>query len=216
MEYLPVEMKVWGNLACFTRPEMKVERVSYPVMTPSAARGMLEAIFWKPEFQWEVREIRVLRPIHYYSILRNEVKSRASYRTAQQRIRQGEGFFADEDRTQRHTLALRDVAYIITADIAVRPGVEEDPTKFRAQFRRRLEQGRCYIMPYLGCREFTACFEEPIGDERPLNLSDDLGLMLFDLDYLSDGSGRGQPRFFNARLERGILHVPPELYRKEG
>src|SRR5215472_844295 len=109
MKYPPIELYVWGKLACFTRPEMKVERVSYEVMTPSAARGMLEAIFWKPEFQWQIREIRVLKPIRYFSILRNEVNSRASYATAQRRIRSGQGYYADEDRSQRHTLCLRDV-----------------------------------------------------------------------------------------------------------
>ncbi|HLW00258.1 MAG TPA: type I-C CRISPR-associated protein Cas5c [Ktedonobacterales bacterium] len=212
MYYPPVEVKVWGDLACFTRPEMKVERASYPVMTPSAARGVLEAIFWKPEFQWEVREIRVLRPIRYFSMLRNEVKSRASYRRAQQRIKGGEGYFADEDRTQRHTLALRDVAYIITADVALRPGVNEEATKFRDQFRRRVEHGQCYIVPYLGCREFAAHFAEPDGKEQPLDLTEDLGLMLFDLKYQGAGSSRGEPYFFMARLEHGILRVPPALY----
>src|SRR5437773_1934793 len=118
MNLPPLEVKVWGDYACFTRPEMKVERVSYTVMTPSAARGVLEAIFWKPEFSWRVREIEVLKPIRYFSILRNEVQRRASGRSA-------EPFYADEDRTQRHTLGLRDVAYVIRADVAVRAHCSE-------------------------------------------------------------------------------------------
>ena len=107
---------MWGAMACFTRPEAKVERVTYEVMTPSAARGILEAIYWKPEMRWQIREIRVLRPIRHISLLRNEVKSVAILSTARQWAQQGGGYCADEDRTQRHTLALRDVAYIIVAD----------------------------------------------------------------------------------------------------
>jgi CRISPR-associated protein Cas5d len=218
MAYAPIELKVWGELACFTRPEMKVERVSYEVMTPSTARGVLSAIFWKPEFQWHIREIRVLRPIRTYSILRNEVNGRAVVRTARGWQQQGGGYFADEDRAQRHTLALRDVAYIIAADVAVKPGINEDPAKYRDQFRRRAERGQCYTMPYLGCREFTAHFAPPDGTERPQEITADLGLMLFDLDYADDASGRGQPRFFHAQLEGGVLRVPLALYdsaRKE-
>ncbi len=130
-EYEPVTVKVWGEYACFTRPEMKVERVSYEVMMPSAARGVLESIFWKPEFQWHVREIRALKPVHYFSIRRNEVNSRATYRTALKWMEEGVGDSADEDRAQRHTLGLRDVAYIIAADVALRDDVREDPAKYR-------------------------------------------------------------------------------------
>jgi CRISPR-associated protein Cas5d len=212
MEYSPVEVKVWGDLACFTRPEMKVERVSYEVMTPSAARGVLEAIFWKPEFQWQIREIRVLRDVKFYSVLRNEVCNRASYRSARQRVEQGGTNYAEDDRAQRHTLALRDVAYIITADVALRSGVAEDPAKYRDQFRRRVARGQCYHMPYLGCREFTGSFGEPDGTEQPIDRTGELGMMLFDIRYDADGSGRGQPCFFQPRLDGGVLRVPPELY----
>jgi CRISPR-associated protein Cas5d len=205
----PLAVKVWGELACFTRPEMKVERVTYPVMTPSAARGVLEAIFWKPEITWHVQEIWVLRPIRYFSILRNEVNQRVSPRAAAAWQRDGGGYEAPADRAQRHTLALRDVAYIIRAHIAVRPGVEEHPAKFRDQFRRRVRDGRCFATPYLGCREFAAAFAEPDGAERPIDLNEDLGPMLLDLAYAADGSGRGTPRFFAARLVHGILRVPP-------
>ena len=203
----PLEVRVWGDFACFTRPEMKVERVTYPVMTPSAARGVLEAIFWKPEFAWRVEEVRVLSEIRYFSLVRNEVKSRASERTAAGWRRNGGGFYADDDRTQRHTLALRDVDYVIRAQVQVKPGVNEDPAKYRDQFRRRVRGGRCFAMPYLGCREFTAHFAEP-GDAVPIDLTEDLGRMLLDVDYHPDGSGRGTPRFFDARLERGVLKVP--------
>jgi CRISPR-associated protein Cas5d len=214
-DYPPLEVKVWGDLACFTRPEMKAERVSYPVMTPSAARGILEAIFWKPEFSWQVREIWVLSQIRHLSILRNEVNHKAMVATAEGWSKNGGGYFAEDDRAQRHTLALRDVAYLIKADALLRSHATQDVAKYRDQFRRRVNQGRCYHRPYLGCREFAAAFGPPDGTERAIGLSDDLGLMLFDLDYASDNSGRGTPRFFSARLEAGILRVPVELYRKE-
>ena len=204
----PLAVKVWGEFACFTRPEMKVERVSYAVPTPSAARGVLEAIFWKPQFTWRVQEIWVLKPIRYFSILRNEVNSRASARAAASWAQSGGGYDASADRAQRHTLALRDVAYVIRAQIDVKPDVESDVAKFRDQFRRRVRQGRCYATPYLGCREFAAFFAEPDGTEQPIALTTDLGPMLLDLDYATDGSGRGTPRFFQARLEHGVLRVP--------
>ena len=203
----PLEVRVWGDFACFTRPEMKVERVTYPVMTPSAARGVLEAIFWKPEFTWRVEEIRVLREIRYFSLVRNEVKSRASERTAKAWRREGGGFYADHDRTQRHALALRDVDYVIRAQVEAKAGIDEDPAKYRDQFRRRVRSGRCFATPYLGCREFTAHFAEPDAT-APIALTEDLGRMLLDIDYDTDGSGRGTPRFFDARLERGVLKVP--------
>lgn len=209
MDYAPVMIKVWGEWACYTRPEMKVERVSYEVMTPSAARGVLEAVFWKPEFAYMIREIRVLKPVKFFSILRNEVNSRAVYATARKRIEQGGTNFAEDDRAQRHTLALRDVAYVIAADVQVRPGVAEDPAKFRDQFRRRVARGQCYHAPYLGCREFAAHFSEPDDTEQPIERSADLGLMLHDLAYATDGRGRSIPYFFAARLERGVVVVPP-------
>src|SRR5579859_3472358 len=143
-DYSPVAVRVSGDLACFTRPEMKVERVSYSVMTPSAARGALEAIFWKPEAIWTVEEIWILSEIRYFSILRNEVNTRASERTAAGWREHGGGYDATADRAQRHTLALRDVSYLIRARIETRPGVAEDSAKFRDQFRRRLRNGQCF------------------------------------------------------------------------
>lgn len=205
----PLSVRVWGDFACFTRPEMKVERVSYPVMTPSAARGVLEAIFWKPEFRWHVEEIRVLAPIRYFSILRNEINTRQSDRSARAWQQTGEGYDAADDRAQRHTLALRDVAYLIAAQVELKPHADAEPAKYRDQFRRRVRDGRCFATPFLGCREFSASFAEPDGGERPIDMTDDLGPMLLDLEYAPDRSGRSTPRFFNARLERGILRVPP-------
>lgn len=203
----PLEVKVWGDLACFTRPEMKVERVSYPVMTPSAARGVLEAIFWKPEFAWRVEEIWVLNPIQYISFLRNEVNTRASERSAREWAEKGGGFSASEDRAQRHTLALRDVAYVIRARPEPRDNTDATRAKFRDQFRRRVARGQCFATPYLGCREFSASFAPPNGTERPISESGSLGRMLLDLDYEPDSSGRAIPQFFNARLNGGVLRL---------
>ncbi len=205
--YPPVEVKVWGDLACFTRPEMKVERVSYPLPTPSAARGILEAIFWKPEFRWRVRQIKVLRPVRWFSVRRNEVKDKVHARTVRGWAKDGiGGYVASERRTQRHTLALRDVAYVISADVELREHVDVDPAKYRDQFRRRVRQGRCFNQPYLGCREFSASYEEPDGSEEPVPWTEDLGLMLYDLVY--DEEGRGEPRFFEAVVVDGVLTVP--------
>ncbi len=225
----PLQVKVWGELACFTRPEFGVERVSYEVMTPSAARGVLEAIFWKPEFHWLVREIEILKPIRHFSILRNEMNSTQSDRSARSWAANGGGYFADDDRAQRHTLCLRDVAYIIRADIELRSHAVDHPAKYRDQFRRRVKRGQCFNQPYLGTREFSAFFGPPTGDERAIEVSDDLGLMLFDVDFVPDANGavsyaghgtdgrkvvRGnaQPRFFQARLENGVLRIPQDMY----
>ncbi len=210
MEHPLLEAKVWGDFACFTRPEMKVERVSYPVMTPSAARGVLEAIFWKPEFDWRIREIWVLKPIKQFSVLRNEVNSKQSPRSAMDWMTKGGAYLADEDRAQRHTLALRDVAYVIRADMELRRHADADVAKYRDQFRRRVQHGQCLHRPSLGCREFPADFCEPDGSESPIDQTEDLGLMLGDLVYRPDG--RGTPVFFDARLENGVLRVPESIY----
>jgi CRISPR-associated protein Cas5d len=208
---VPVEVKVWGEWACFTRPELHVERVTYPVMTPSAARGVLEAIFWKPEFRWRVREIVVLKPIRYFSILRNEVNSVASDRSARAWAKSGGGFIASDDRAQRNTLALRDVSYIIRADVVLHDGVNEHPAKYRDQFRRRVARGQCYAQPYLGCREFTAGFGdvEP-GDTPREPITMPIGRMLLDLDFAPDRCGAATPRFFDAKIENSVLRVKRE------
>ena len=229
----PLEVKVWGDFACFTRPEFGVERVSYEVMTPSAARGVLEAIFWKPEFSWLVREVEVLNPIRHFSILRNEMNSVQSERLARSWEKNGGGYYADDDRAQRHTLCLRDVAYIIRADIAVKPHANEHPAKYRDQFRRRVKRGQCFNQPYLGTREFSAFFGPPDGTETAIDLDDDLGLMLFDVEFVREAKGKvsyaghgpegreivrgdANPVFFPARLEGGVLRVPSELHEGRG
>jgi CRISPR-associated protein Cas5d len=211
MQYPLLELKVWGQYACFTRPEMKTERVSYPVMTPSAARGVMEAIFWKPEFSWRIQEIWVLNHVKFASILRNEVSQKTTIQAAKR------SYYAEDDRTQRHSLILQDVGYLIKADVALRPGVQEDPAKFRDQFRRRVNRGQSYHRPYLGCREFAADFFPVAGDEIPIPLTEELGWMLFDLKFKHNDQGKGisaQPLFFQANLEDGILRVPQEKYEE--
>ena len=220
----PLVVKVWSEQgALFTRPEFGAERVSYPVMTPSAARGVLEAIFWKPEFTWKVREIKVLKPIRHFSILRNETNSWQSASAAKS---EDYHYFADDDRSQRHSLCLRDVAYIITADVILKAHANADVAKYRDQFRRRVKKGQCHHQPYLGTREFSAFFDVPDGSEQTIDRSDELGLMLWDLDFTVDPeakqieflthdenggkvtTGTAKPRFFRARLEQGVLRIP--------
>lgn len=207
----PLEVKIGGDWACFTRPETKVERVSYPIITPSAARGVLEAIFWKPEFAWQVEEIQVLRPIRYFSIMRNEVLGRQTAQIARKWQKDGGGFAAADNRVQRHTLALWDVAYILKATPILKGKPDENPAKYRDQFRRRVDAGRCFSAPYLGCREFAAWFCPPDGTEIPVDLTEDLGSMLLTMEYDPNGSGTAAPRFFNANLDQGVLHVPEIL-----
>jgi CRISPR-associated protein Cas5d len=212
----PLAVRVWGDFACFTRPEMKVERVSYSMMTPSAARGILEAIFWKPEFSWRIQRIAVLKPIRHFSILRNEVNSKVAPQTVTQWMRGAAPapYLADEDRAQRSTLGLRDVAYRIEAQVHLRngqPGCEE--MKYREQFLRRLQRGQCFTRPCLGCREFAADFAPADAGEQPLDRSEDLGQMLFDLRYEEK---RGTPVFFPAKLGNGVLSVPQDLYEEVG
>ncbi len=227
--YLPVKVKVWGEYACFTRPEFGVERVSYDVMTPSAARGILQAIFWKPEMAWRVRKIHVLAPIRHISLRRNETKSVQSERTARRWAEKRQGhYYANRDVAQRQSLFLRDVAYLITADIALQPYAQAHIAKYRDQFRRRVARGQSFTTPYLGTRECSAFFGPPAGTESSIEKSTDLGLMLFDVLYTDDpegpleyrrhsGSvtkvvrGRAEAAFFHARLERGVLSVP-DLY----
>lgn len=204
-----LEVKIWGDHACFTRPETKVERVSYPLIPPSAARGVLEAIFWKPQISWRLHEIWVLQRGRHFSILRNEVNTRASARAARGWQKDGGGFLVEDDRSQRHALVLRDVAYLLRAEQVLHAS-DQHPTKYREQFERRVRKGQCFARPYLGTREFACHFAPPDGSERPVDWSDDLGRMLFDLEYMPSGEGR--PRFFSARVDGGILRVPVDLY----
>jgi len=173
-----------------------------------SGQGHAGSDFLEAEFAWSVREIAVLEPIAYFSILRNEVNSRASERAARGWADKGGGFFASDDRAQRNTLALRDVAYVIRAEVIPRSQERGLEAKYRDQFRRRVARGQCFAQPYLGTREFTASFAEPGEDDQPQPLTMGLGRMLHDLHYLPGGNGAAVPVFFDARLENGVLRVP--------
>lgn len=205
-------LEVRGDFACFTRPEMKVERVSYDVITPSAARAVFEAILWKPAINWQIRRIEVLRPIRWASVRRNEVGkviSTDSVVTAMHRGAGDLGLYVEDERQQRAGLFLRDVAYRLHADLALtaQAGEGDHLTKFAEMFRRRAERGQCFNQPYLGCREFAADFA-PAHDSGPPPIADslDLGWMLYDLDYRNPQ--QPTPLFFRARLEHGCMQVP--------
>lgn len=219
-------LKVWGDHACFTRPEMKVERVSYDVITPSAARAVFEAILWKPEIRWTVTKIEVLSPIRWISVRRNEVGAIASETTA----KQSGGLYIEDQRQQRAGLFLRDVAYRLHARFDVVDGSKhihrypelkgrfppepevgqpENPAKYLAMFQRRARKGQCFNQPYLGCREFSAYFElvedpqEAARKESPIASDQDFGWMLYDLDY-ADGM---KPGFFRAVMKQGVIDL---------
>lgn len=225
-------LEVTGPYACFTRPEMKVERVSYDVMTPSAGRAIFEAILWKPAIRWIVTRIEVLAPIRWISVRRNEVGPVASTRK--------QSIYIEDNRQQRAGLLLRDVSYRIHAyfeflppekrpeklqnsignvfdsreDQEIRKG--ETEAKYAAMFERRAMKGQCFNQPYLGCREFSAAFR--LVDEReepsnPIEETRDLGWMLYDLDY-SDPADP-QPLFFRAKMENGLINVPDRTNREE-
>lgn len=229
-----------GEYACFTRPEMKVERVSYDVITPSAARAIFEAILWKPAIRWRVTKIEVLKPIRWASVRRNEVGRTAS--------KGSDGFFIEQERQQRATLMLRDVAYRLYAEFDFIPPEkrgkvynpvpeylldsdeaeliqipndrkDEKEAKYAAMFDRRASKGQCFHHPYLGCREFAADFRlvkdpdsEPV---KPIPESKDLGWMFYDLDYSDPKNLR--PHFFHAIMKQGVIIVPdwnsPEVKR---
>lgn len=203
-------LTVWGDYACFTRPEMKVERFSYDVITPSAARAVFEAIFWKPSFRWEIKTVEVLNPIRWANIRRNEVESIASYgtiRTAMQ-VGKGElGIFIEEDRQQRAATILRNVKYRIHASQVMikREGGGDNPQKLLEMFKRRAEKGQCFMQPYLGCREFSAYFELGSDNTPALAEDADLGWMLHDMDFTQDPP---QPKFFRAQMRQGIIKIP--------
>jgi len=205
-------VRIRGELACFTRPELKVERVSYEVMTPSAARGAIEAVLWKPAIAWRIHTITVCAPIRWTSFRRNEVGSRASPRIPH--------IVADEDRVQRNTVALRDVDYVVDASFAMtaRAGEGDTVTKFTEMFERRLRKGQQHHAPCLGCREFAAIVEPAPEGLVPVDDADrPIGLMFYDFDWRSlSAIPESTPRenepqralFFEARLARGVLHVP--------
>jgi CRISPR-associated protein Cas5d len=209
-----IRLKVWGDYACFTRPEMKVERVSYDVMTPSAARGILEAILWKPAIRWHIKKIEVLNPIRWISVRRNEVRAIVSTRNVKTAMKTGSGklgLFIEDERQQRAGLFLRDISYIIHAhfELLETAGETDTPGKFLGMFERRASRGQCFHRPYLGCREFSAHFEflstqsdcpEPIAECR------DLGWMLYDMDYTQPEEP--MPKFFRAELKNGVMNIP--------
>ncbi|HBG31915.1 type I-C CRISPR-associated protein Cas5c [Sinimarinibacterium flocculans] len=212
-----VKLFIQGERALFTRPEMKVERVSYDVITPSAARGILEAIHWKPAIRWVVDSIQVLKPIRFESIRRNEVGGKLSAASVGKAIKTGRTdtlvSYVEEDRQQRATTLLRDVAYVIGAhfELTDKAGPDDNVGKHLDIFNRRARRGQCFHAPCLGTREFPARFELiEDGSETPaahasLAGERDLGWMLHDIDF-ADGM---TSRFFRARMVDGLIVVPP-------
>jgi len=229
-------LEVRGDFACFTRPEMKVERVSYDLITPSAARAIFEAILWKPVLRWQVEKIEVLNPIKWINLRRNEVGCVASTRNAKTAMNTGKGhlgILVEDERQQRAGLFLREVKYRIHASFELRdPGFHKTPfphlskrpvnsgkndlegkpniaAKFMSMFERRADKGQCVNQPYLGCREFAADFRRVAPDKtqpEPIQETRDLGFMLYDLDY--SNAADPKPRFFRAQLTKGILSIP--------
>lgn len=223
-----VRVKVSGEFACFTRPESKVERVSYECMTPSAARNILDAICWKPEMRWVVHRILVLKPIRFQSLRRMELRSRISPLTVSSWMRhpswfqpQLAGAGENTDGTLRNTLALRDVSYIIEAQPLVFSDSPEDtPAKYAAMLQRRVCKGQCFLRPCLGLREFAATFEIPEAQDQPIEKSAPIGKMLYDIVF-RDAGRANRALFFTASLNRGVLEthpdqaIPDESTRKE-
>jgi len=218
-------VEVWGDFACFTRPEAKVERLSYPVMTPSAARGIMDAIYAKPkEFSWRISKIEILKPIQYITLRRNEVKEKISQRAVLTAARRGLGLDpvivdATRDlygtdakgRTQRQMIALKDVHYRIHSYI--KPRVSGKLKALESQAERRIKGGKCFYQPYLGCREFSAYFSPPKGNSfpGPEKINMDIGWMLYDvfnLDEVVIGTAAPFVSLFRAQIKNGVLNVP--------
>lgn len=206
-------LELTGPFACFTRPEMKVERVSYDIMTPSAARACFEAVLWKPAIRWHIRRIEVLKPIRWINLRRNEVASVVSTRNVEAAMKTGGGLgiCIEDDRQQRAGLFLRDVAYRIHADLEYKreADLSGSAMKYQEMFARRAAKGQCVNQPYLGCREFTAAFRlitDPATEAAPISETRDLGFMLHDMDFTNPADP--QPRFFHASMENGIVNVP--------
>ena len=211
---MPIRLEVWGDYALFTRPEMKVERVSYDVMTPSAARGLMEAVYWHPGMRWSVDRIHVCSPIRFPNLRRNEVKATVSARSARTVMERGTGdlyLCTPENIQQRASMLLRDVHYVIEAhfDMTDRAAPGDNPGKFQDIIKRRVRKGQFYHQPYFGCREFPVNFKlcEQIPDcPESLKGERDLGWMLWDMDYTDPENI--QPMFFRAVLRDGVLDVP--------
>ena len=210
---MAIQLEVWGDYACFTRPEMKVERVSYDVMTPSAARGLLEAIYWHPGMRWYIDEIRVCSPIRFTNIKRNEISEVTNLRTVPNSIKKGKEMYiaTSECCVQRNSMILKDVHYVISAhfEMTDKANASDNPGKFSDIIRRRIEKGQVYHTPYFGTREFAAnfkpCTQLPSCPEE-LNGERDLGWMLLDMDYSNPADIK--PMFFRAKLVNGVLTVP--------
>jgi CRISPR-associated protein Cas5d len=204
-----IKLKVWGDYACFTRPEMKAERVSYDVMTPSAARGILEAIYWKPAIRWIIDRIHVINPIRFDNIRRNELGSKIPIRNIINTIKKNTPLetFIEDDRQQRAAMVLRDVCYVIEAHFEITGNENNNSAKHKEIFERRAEKGQCAYRPYFGCREFTVNFEL-IKDKIPeseLKGTIDLGWMLHDIDF----ENNMEPKFFRAQMNDGVINIPP-------
>ncbi len=229
----PLALRASGPLACFTRPELKAERMSYPVVTPSAARGLFEAVLWKPQMRWRIERIKVLSPIAFTSFRRNEVGVGASAPSRSVLDSGGEydPLIVEDRRQQRNTVALRDVAYVLEARIELtdRAGPGNSLAKYVSMFQRRLEKGQHFHQPYFGCREFAADLE-PVDEHTPEPVPEtrDLGLMLWDLEFIKSSDKKGprrktmtwrtpdgvadgfaRPVFFAAKLVNGVVEVPP-------
>jgi CRISPR-associated protein Cas5d len=212
-------LEVWGDWACFTRPEMKVERVSYDIITPSAARAIFEAIFWKPAIKWQITKIEVLNPIKWTSIRRNEVGAVASPKVKEIIIEE------DKNRQQKASLLLKDVRYRLHAQLIFIPtrlrkndkkesySKDENPGKYQGMFERRAAKGQCYTQPYLGTREFTTSFklidEKDINNlQEPIKEDKDFGFMLYDMDF--SNKENPQPMFYRPVMKQGVIEVPNE------
>lgn len=211
---MAIRVEVWGDYALFSRPEMKVERVSYDVITPSAARGLLESIYWHPGLSWKIDRIYVCNPIRFTNIRRNEVKDVVSGSSVKSVMKSGKGeiyIATSESIQQRAAMVLKDVRYVIEAhfDMTDNAAASDNPGKFQDIMKRRLERGQFYSMPYMGTREFPAhfkpCIEIPECPDE-LKGTRDLGWMLLDMDY-TDKSDI-QPRFFRATMIDGVIDVP--------
>lgn len=199
-----ITIEVWGDFACFSEPFAKVERLSYPFPTPSAARGIFSAIYMKPkEFHWQINRIEVLNPIRYISFKRNEVKCTVG----------SEPITVDEERTQRETVALQDVRYRIAASIIPRPAFADREIQLYEQAMRRIRSGKCFMQPACGLREFVCYFEESDGIRQPIRQSLDAGLMVYDLFTPEDleVTKKVQPHMslFHAVMENGVILIPP-------
>ena len=220
MNALPVMVKLWGEMACFARPEFPTERFSYLVPTPSAIRGVLESIYWKPEFHWRIREIRVLNPIKHFSETRNEIRRKASRNSIRTPVITDIG----SNRLQRHSMCLKDVAYVVIAEPIPVPYESEMLIKHAQIFLKRVADGQCFSRPYFGSREWSCYFGQATGAEKPVGLTMSLGRMLFDQRYETPGmtyashmnQTRADPIWFDAQLVDGVLRVPDSLYRYAG